>query len=84
MMRITVECHGVLRKVCGDAVEVELQSPAATVAGVLDALAREMPELSVYLPRVACARADALVRRDEPVREGDRLALIPPVSGGRA
>mgnify|MGYP005999972049 CR=1 FL=1 len=54
----------------------------ATVADVLEALAAELPDMVAHLPRTACARGDTLVPRDEPVDDGDHLALIPPVSGG--
>lgn len=81
-MHITVECHGLLREICGAELALEIPQDDATVAAALQALAAQHPALNPHLPRVACARGDTLVARDAPLAEGDRLALIPPVSGG--
>lgn len=82
-MRITVECYGVLGEVCGGLEQVvELAGARADVAAVLAALAACRPGLQAHLPHTAVARADTLVPRDAVVADGERLALIPPVSGG--
>lgn len=81
-MRVIIECHGVFGGLCGPERAVELAVARATVADVLAALADEVPETAVHLPRTACAVGDALVARDTEVGDGDRVALIPPVSGG--
>lgn len=81
-MRISVECHGVLVEVCGAERELTLDAGTATVADALAALTAQVPTLHVHLPRAAVARGDELVGRDAAVVDGDRLALIPPVSGG--
>lgn len=81
-MHITVECHGLLREICGAELALEIPQDDATVAAALQLLAAQHPALNPHLPRVACARGDTLVARDAPLAQGDRLALIPPVSGG--
>lgn len=81
-MRITIECHGVFGGLCGPECAVEVADERATVADALAALEAEVPEVAGHLPRTACALGDELVTRDTELGDGDRLALIPPVSGG--
>lgn len=82
-MRVTIECHGVFRSLCGAEYTVEIDNGNATVGDALTALADAVPETADHLPRTACAAGDTLVDRDTMVEDGDRLALIPPVSGGQ-
>ena len=82
-MRVMVECHGPLADLCGGLEQaVEGLMPGADVAEVLAALAARVPDIAETLRYTAVARGDVLVSRAEPVWDGDRLALIPPVSGG--
>lgn len=82
-MRITVECYGVLSEVCGAAEQqIDLPASGGDVAAVLAALAAGTPGLAAHLPHTAVARGDTLLARAAAVSDGDRLALIPPVSGG--
>lgn len=81
-MRIAVECHGVFRGLCGPELTLDLPGSRATVAEALRALAVQVPEAAAYLDRTACAVGDELVGRDRGLTDGDRVALIPPVSGG--
>ena len=61
----------------------ELRVPApATVGDALSALAAAHPALVGRLERVATAVNEAYVARSHPLGPADRLALIPPVSGG--
>jgi len=81
-MKITIECHGAARNWCG-ADELSLDLPeTANVAAALDALATRYPDFAAQRTRVAVASGDTVVRGSAPLREGERLALIPPVSGG--
>lgn len=81
-MRVIIECNGVFSGLCGPERTVEISGARATVADALAALEAEVPEAAAHLPRTACALGDALVSRDTELGDGDRLALIPPVSGG--
>jgi molybdopterin synthase catalytic subunit len=82
-VRIKVRLFASLRELAGsDVADVEL-AEEATAGDVVAALA-ERSELSEFLSRggVAIAVNREYVRAETPVREGDEVALIPPVSGG--
>lgn len=80
-MKLTVEFHGVLRRLAGaDTQQLELPE-GASAAAALDAL-NGPPELHQRLENCACAIGDRLVARTEILSEGETLVLIPPVSGG--
>ncbi|BCM89955.1 molybdopterin synthase catalytic subunit [Abditibacteriota bacterium] len=66
-----------------NASQLELEVPeGAHVRDVLQTLGEVYPTVARYLPHVRVARnLDYAVPSDE-VRDGDELALIPPVSGG--
>jgi molybdopterin converting factor subunit 1 len=53
-----------------------------TVERAIVQLAEKLPAIREYLPRVAVAVNREYVKRDHVLRDGDELALIPPVSGG--
>jgi molybdopterin converting factor subunit 1 len=55
---------------------------AASVADLLAVLAEQVPQLGDLLPRCMVAVNRAYVRGDGPLRDGDEVAIIPPVSGG--
>jgi molybdopterin synthase catalytic subunit len=81
-MRVRVRLFAVLRDAAGTA-EVELDMPAgATLADVAAAMGRQFPAMLPHLPRVAYAVNRSYAPADTQLREGDEMALIPPVSGG--
>ena len=81
-MRIQVRLFAVLRDAAGVS-EVELELPAgATAAAVGARLAERYPGIAKHLPRVAYAVNRDYAPAETPLREGDEVALIPPVSGG--
>jgi molybdopterin converting factor subunit 1 len=80
---IQVRLFASLRELAGaDVTEVEL-ADGATAADVLAALA-ERPRLAEALApgRVAIAVNREYARGEHTIRQGDEVALIPPVSGG--
>jgi len=59
---------------------VTLPSPAA-VSDVVDHL-RSMPGGNRLPPKPLCARNLAHAGQDDPVRDGDEIAVLPPLAGG--
>jgi molybdopterin converting factor subunit 1 len=81
-MRVNVKLFAVLRERAGMG-ELVLDLPdGETVAGASRSLAQQSPEIANYLSRVAFAVNREYVPRETVLREGDELAVIPPVSGG--
>ena len=81
-MRITVECYGASQRWCGaELVNLDL-SEAVTVGDALLRLAERYPELAARRETLAVAIGDEIVPPSHALAEGERIALIPPVSGG--
>ena len=81
-MRVTVECYGASQRWCGaELINLDL-SDNATVADALDHLAERYAEVAARRETLAVAIGDEIVPPSRPLAEDERLALIPPVSGG--
>lgn len=81
-MRIQVRLFAILRdKAQTDAFELELPD-GTTITQAIESIGRLHPNIISYLPRTAAAVNREYVRGDHVLRNGDDLALIPPVSGG--
>lgn len=81
-MRVRLLFFALYRDLAGtDALELELE-PGATVAAAVAALRRRGDGLARLpeAPAVAVNRAYAPL--DSRLRDGDELALLPPVAGG--
>jgi molybdopterin converting factor subunit 1 len=82
IMRITVRLFAILRdQAKTDGASLDLPD-GASVAAAIEQVALRFPTLATWLPRVAAAVNREYVARDATLRDGDELALIPPVSGG--
>jgi molybdopterin synthase catalytic subunit len=83
-LRVTVLYFAILRERLG--VEREtLDLPAgADVRAARAAIAARHPDIAPLLPRVATAVNRAIASETQSLAEGDEIALIPPVAGGRA
>lgn len=71
-----------VRDVTQRADEVVTLAAGATVAAARSYVAETYPELADNLDRVRLARNERFAEDDEPLQTGDRVAFIPPVSGG--
>jgi molybdopterin converting factor subunit 1 len=81
-LKIRTRFFASAREIVGQG-SLELDAPEGVTAGdLLQRLAVEYPSLAAYGPHLALAVHAEYVDRDHPLRDGDELALIPPVSGG--
>jgi molybdopterin converting factor subunit 1 len=82
MLRIKLLFFAVLRDVAGRSEEV-IELPDGTRAGdVWQRLRDEHPVLRDYIQPPMIAVNESYAGADEPLRDGDELAFIPPVAGG--
>jgi molybdopterin converting factor subunit 1 len=81
-MRVSVQLFARLRELAGCREWSSDVPDGATVADVWAALAREYPAVTALGGSVSAAvNADFATMR-APVRDGDEVAFLPPVSGG--
>ena len=81
-MRVTVRLFARLRELVG-AGDLAVEVPSdATVADVWAALVAAHPAAAVYARSVSCAVNLDYAKMTAPVRDGDEVAFLPPVSGG--
>ncbi|MDH3285492.1 MAG: MoaD/ThiS family protein [Acidobacteriota bacterium] len=82
-MTVDIEVFGQLVDLMGGTRHsVELSERHCTVGEATAQLAREIPALEPALSSIAYAIGDRVVRRDEPLHDGQTLVLLAPVSGG--
>jgi molybdopterin synthase catalytic subunit len=81
-MEIRVLFFGLLKDICGRS-EDRLTAPANADAGsVFDHYAALYPRLAEMAPSIVIARNQEFTIRNQPLSDGDEVALLPPVSGG--
>lgn len=81
-MKVNLLFFAVLRDVTGtDAATLDL-SPGATPRTIWSELRKAHPRLAGYEHPPLVAVNETYAGLDEPVRDGDVVAFIPPVSGG--
>jgi molybdopterin synthase catalytic subunit len=80
-MEVTVRCFATLRELAGDRTSLTLQ-PGALLDDAWAALAGLHPGLVPHRPFVRAARNGAYAPWDAPLQDGDKVAFLPPVSGG--
>jgi molybdopterin converting factor subunit 1 len=81
-MRVTVQLFARLRELAGQS-ELGCEVPtASTVGDVWQALVETHGGFAALAGSVSCAVNDDFARMSTPVRDGDRVAFLPPVSGG--
>jgi molybdopterin converting factor subunit 1 len=81
-MIIHVKLFAILREKAGTA-EIRLEAPVgATVEKAVGLILEKRPELGAWMSAAAFAVNMARVDRLAVLKDGDELALLPPVSGG--
>lgn len=81
-MHVTVRLFARLREIAGGA-DLSLELPAGSTAGdAWAALTARHPELGGYTSSISCAVNEDYSRMSVPLRDGDEVAFLPPVSGG--
>jgi MoaD family protein len=81
-MKVRVKMFAMLREKSGGS-EFELELPTtATVGDAISILRGKFPGIADLLPRAATAVNFVVADGATALREGDELALLPPVSGG--
>ena len=81
-MRVTVRLFARLRDIAGAPELAREAAPGATIGSVWRQLVIDFPELARYEQSVSSAVNADYARMDQPLRDGDEVAFLPPVSGG--
>ena len=83
MTTVHIRLYAGLQDMIG-ARDIDMDLPAgATVARLREQLGEQYPVVQAFLPVLVCAVDEEYVPNEHVLSEGDRVALIPPVSGGR-
>jgi molybdopterin converting factor subunit 1 len=81
-MFVTVRLFARLRELVG-ASEVRQELPdEANAQTAWQSLVRSYPALADYEPLISCAVNEEYARFTTPLKNGDEIAFLPPVSGG--
>jgi molybdopterin converting factor small subunit len=82
-VHVTVRLFARLRELVGAGELRREVSTPATLAGVWRDLVRDWPALEPYTQSISAARNEEYAPMGTAVADGDELAFLPPVSGGR-
>lgn len=82
-MRVTIRLFARLRDIAGEGTLERDVPPGAAAQAVWDALVREFPEISRYSGVTSCAVNEEYAKLTTTLQDGDEIAFLPPVSGGR-
>jgi molybdopterin converting factor subunit 1 len=82
-MRVNVRLFAALKDVAGAGTLALEIAEEATVADVWETLAARHPELWAYGAALSYSVNQTIVPRDAALTNGDEVAFLPPVSGGR-
>ena len=81
-MRVKVLLFGQLRDLAGKSEEEVSLADGAKAADIAARYAKLSPKLAELMPSVALAVNQEYAAREKVLRDGDEVALLPPVSGG--
>ena len=81
-MKVTVLLFGQARELAGtQSLDLEIENPLS-VAEVFARIVADLPKLARMEPSLLFAVNEEYASRDQLVKDGDVLAVLPPVSGG--
>ena len=80
-MQVRVLFFGVLKEIFGGENQMIVMPAGSCVRDLLDRFATDT-DASRHIPTIAVAVNREYSRGDTVLREGDEVALLPPVSGG--
>ncbi len=81
-IRVTVLFFGRLKELAGRAEDSVEFSDATTIEQLFALYVARHPELAKYRSSVVASRNQEFAPWDTPLRFGDEVAFLPPVSGG--
>jgi molybdopterin synthase catalytic subunit len=81
-VEIDIRYFAMIREVIGRAAERRSVSEGLTAGDLFNELIAEHPRLERMRPVTMLMVNESYVRPDHPLRDGDEVAFIPPVSGG--
>jgi molybdopterin converting factor subunit 1 len=83
LIKITILLFGACRELAGESeLRLELTSPA-DAASAWREIKNRFPSLERFERSALVAINEEHARMDQPLHDGDTLAIFPPVSGGR-
>ena len=81
-MHVRIRLFARLRDLAG-ASELERDlAPSSSAADAWAALVRDFPALADHTRSISCAVNEEYARMTAPLKDGDEVAFLPPVSGG--
>ena len=82
MIKVRAEFYSSLKEIV-DASAFELSLPEnATVNDLLEQLQQHFPKLRAFAKSILCGIGVEFVDRNHQLKEGDTVAIMPPVQGG--
>ncbi len=81
-IRVKVLFFGRLKELTGHAEDTAEFVDAATIEQLFGLYSARYPELAKYRSSVVASRNQEFAAWDTPIRGGDEVAFLPPVSGG--
>ncbi len=82
LMKVQVLFFGMLKEMLGRGSDALELPPGAILADLLAAYEKQAPKLKDFRSSIACSVNQEYAAPTTPLKEGDEVALLPPVSGG--
>src|SRR2546421_11202461 len=81
-MQVKVLFFGMLRELAGEGSELLQLHEGSTLADLISHYEQRIPRLKDFVSSIAMAVNQQYAGSDCTLKEGDEIALLPPVSGG--